>query len=483
MSQSNEDKPKLDRRRFLQGTGALAIGTSGVVAATSTQAETDSRSCKKPGCDYDVVVIGGGFAGVAASRDCGENGFKTLLLEARNRIGGRTFSANFAGHEVELGGVWIHWTQPFVWAEKERYNLEVNETPGAMPDRILMHDAGTTRELNEAEIMEVASAYSALTEEAREILPQPFDIRRNWPRVLEAEKLSAMDRIDQLDLNPVQRVAMESVCSGSSHNRAENWGYIELLRWSALAGYGDFSLMLDSGARFKLKKGTISLIQAMLDDGKPELRLSAPVKKIEDLGDKVRITTSSGETLTAGATICTVPMNVLPAIEFSPALDKRIVKAAETGHTGVGVKLFIKCRGKQGNIYCLARQTHPLSVIFTYHEEEDHTLLCCFANNPDAIDYYDEEAVQTALRDYLPDVEVESVFLYDWMLDPYSKGTWAQYRPGWLSEYLDVFGKDMGRILFGTGDHGEGWRGFIDGAIGGGIRAAERVKAVLGQRE
>ena len=239
--------------------------------------------------------------------------------------------------------------------------------------------------------------------------------------------------------------------------------------------------MLDSGARFKLKTGTISLMRAMLEDGKSEVRLSSPVKKVVDLGDKVRITTSSGETITAGSTICTVPMNVLPTIEFSPALDKRLVKAAETGHTGVGVKLFIKCPGKQGNIYCMARQSHPLPMVFTYHEEDNHTVFCSFANNPHAIDYYDEEAVQTALRDYLPGVEVESVFLYDWVLDPYAKGTWAQYRPGWVSEYLDVFEKDMGRILFASGDHGEGWRGFIDGAIGAGVRAAERVKSVLGQ--
>ena len=479
MSQSNEDKPNLDRRRFVQGTGALAVGSAGVVLATGNQAETHNPSCKTPGCDYDVVVIGGGFAGAAASRDCSENGFKTLLLEARNRIGGRTFTSTFAGHEIELGGLWIHWTQPFVWAEKERYNLEVNETPGAVPDSILMHDAGSTRELTEAELLEVQSAYSALTAEARDVLPQPFDIRRNWSGVLEADKLSAMDMLNQLDLNPVQRVAMESICAGSSHNFAENWGYVDVMRWTALAGYGDFSLMLDSGARFKLKKGTVALAQAMLEDGKSEVRLSTVVKKVEDLGAKVRITTTSGETVTAGAAICTVPMNVLPAIEFSPALDKRISKAAKTGHTGVGVKLFIKCPGKQGNIYCMARQSHPLPVVFTYYEGEDHTLFCSFANDPQAIDYYDEDAVQNALRDFLPGVEVESVALYDWVLDPYSRGTWAQYRPGWISEYLDVFDKDMGRILFGSGDHGEGWRGFIDGAIGAGIRAAERVKKVL----
>ena len=78
----------------------------------------------------DVVVIGGGFAGITAARDLQKRGFKVLVLEARDRLGGRTWSEDRNGFHVELGGTWVHWTQPFVWAEKERYGLEVQETPG-----------------------------------------------------------------------------------------------------------------------------------------------------------------------------------------------------------------------------------------------------------------------------------------------------------------------------------------------------------------
>ena len=49
-----------------------------------------------------------------------------------------------------------------------------------------------------------------------------------------------------------------------------------------------------------------------------------------------------------------------------------------------------------------------------------------------------------------------------------------------MTRHYDEFQRDRGRILFGSGDHGEGWRGFIDGAIGGGIRAAQRAKSLLG---
>ncbi|MEC8441768.1 MAG: FAD-dependent oxidoreductase [Cyanobacteriota bacterium] len=84
----------------------------------------------------DVVVIGGGFAGITAARDLKQRGFGVQLLEARDRLGGRTWHKEVNGFNVELGGTWIHWTQPFVWAEKERYGLEVQETPGCVAERV-----------------------------------------------------------------------------------------------------------------------------------------------------------------------------------------------------------------------------------------------------------------------------------------------------------------------------------------------------------
>lgn len=59
---------------------------------------------------YDVVVIGGGFAGLVAARDLAKQpGVNVLLLEGRDRIGGRTWTASVFGEEFEMGGTWVHW--------------------------------------------------------------------------------------------------------------------------------------------------------------------------------------------------------------------------------------------------------------------------------------------------------------------------------------------------------------------------------------
>lgn len=46
-----------------------------------------------------------------------------LLIEARDRIGGRSWSSNIDGYPFEMGGTWVHWHQPHVWREIQRYGL------------------------------------------------------------------------------------------------------------------------------------------------------------------------------------------------------------------------------------------------------------------------------------------------------------------------------------------------------------------------
>lgn len=89
---------------------------------------------------YDVIVVGAGYCGLTAARDAalsgvfcewrcitrkliGSIGLKVLLLEARDRIGGRSWSSNIKGYPFEMGGTWISWGQPHVWREISRYDM------------------------------------------------------------------------------------------------------------------------------------------------------------------------------------------------------------------------------------------------------------------------------------------------------------------------------------------------------------------------
>jgi hypothetical protein len=74
--------------------------------------------------DFDVIIIGAGYTGLTAARDLATTGCKVLLLEARDRIGGRTYTTEIDGHLFEMGGTYIHWAQPNLWREISRYSLQ-----------------------------------------------------------------------------------------------------------------------------------------------------------------------------------------------------------------------------------------------------------------------------------------------------------------------------------------------------------------------
>ncbi|MFG2859175.1 flavin monoamine oxidase family protein [Streptomyces sioyaensis] len=99
----------MHRRRFLQSAG---LGLPGLAALTSLSAckvsPTDTNSSASSGSER-VIVVGAGISGLAAARYLADQGEDVVVLEARNRIGGRIWtSEKWAGVPLDLGASWIH---------------------------------------------------------------------------------------------------------------------------------------------------------------------------------------------------------------------------------------------------------------------------------------------------------------------------------------------------------------------------------------
>jgi monoamine oxidase len=73
--------------------------------------------------EQDVIVVGGGLAGLAAARDLHHAGRQVLVLEATDRMGGRAYTGRLDGVDVELGGAFVHWFQAHLFAELTRYGI------------------------------------------------------------------------------------------------------------------------------------------------------------------------------------------------------------------------------------------------------------------------------------------------------------------------------------------------------------------------
>jgi monoamine oxidase len=470
MSQESKDKSAdMSRRGFIASATAGIASASLASGAFAGQAETESSEA------YDVVVIGGGFAGVTAARDASWRGHKTLLLEARPRLGGRTFTSSFGGHDdVDLGGKWLGWSQPHVWSEVMRYDVEIGESAGASATRAIWMDKGKRVEGG-------MDQYGAMFENAvktfyapsQEAFPRPFDPLYTDAR-FELDSVTAAEAIAKLDLSDVERGLATSLATINGHASPTESSYLDQLRWFSLGDF-DVANLWNNLGRYRIKGGTKKLIDAIHADGQAELKLNSPVASVEQQGSAVRVTTKRGQVYSAKTVIVAVPLNCVADIKFSPAISSVKMRVSKDRHTGSGTKVY--SRIKAGNPVIMGHGTNdlPLCFLWTEYDDPDSQIMVGFGGSPDLLDINDDDAVADAVHRYLPNSELIESFGYDWNLDPYSKGTWCMYRPNVLTESLEELQRPEGNVFFAGSDIANGWRGFIDGAVESGSRTAKDV--------
>lgn len=468
---------KQSRRNFLLNSSALAVA-----AATSSAATADNKEPSKTrrNIDYDVIVIGAGFAGVTAARELQKSGFSTLVVEGRNRLGGRTFTTTFNNKPTDVGGTWIHWSQPYIWSEVKRYDIPLVDIASTGESDFIYTIGNKTHRVPIADVWgPLDDAVSKFMAGSREVFPRPHSPFAS-EKYREIDGISARDRLNSLDISEVQRALVDGYFSTTGHNELSKVAWIELLRCYALSGHNLIDLN-DALARFGFKNGTGELIGAMAQDSGAEIRLSTPIYRVEQEANFVRVLTEDDEVLQAKMAVITLPLNVLKDVEFSPELSSAKLAASGETHAGVGTKFHAIIKGDHGNFAASAPTTEPRAITYMFSESVEHgdTHIIGFGPSPDLLDVNDNENVQQAIRQFLPGVEVKKAFGYQWNLDPFSKGTWGIYRPGQYSRYLKQLQRNEGRLVFANSDWASGWRGFIDGAVESGLRASQLVKAAL----
>jgi monoamine oxidase len=480
---NEEDQASAMRRDFLKilAAGAASAAGSAFAAAPASRPLEERRPGLGPG-GYDVLVVGAGFAGLTAARELSRAGMKVLLVDARNRLGGRTFTSSFLGQKIELGGTWIHWSQPFVWNEVVRYGLGLAESPGAAAETASWLVDGKLRQGGaERPWKIIADAMTAFCDVdrqgGRQVMQMAHDPLFRKDLLIPWDRLSLQDRLDQMKFGRETRDLLSPQLSINCHASLKDGGFADMLRWWAL-GEHDMGRMFDKLGRYKIKEGMGELARRMLDDSDADLLLSSPVKSVSREGDTYVVVTDKGQTFTTRAVVMATPLNVLANISMPAGWGAGKRSMIERGHVGRGSKCYVHIRQKVGNWIGMAPAPHPISLAWTEKQRDDGTLLVCFGP-PNLLDITDEEAVQAALRTLLPKVEVLGVTGYQWAVDPYSQGTWCWYRPGQLTQGLPGLRSAEGGIFMAGSDQAEGWRGFVDGAIESGITAARDVRAYL----
>ena len=425
--------------------------------------------------DTDVVIVGGGFAGVTAARELRQRGVGVILLEARDRLGGRTWTRDTKlGRELDVGGTWVHWIQPHVWAEVTRYGLDLIASPDLdtaywrVGEEVVTGSAEAMLDL-----LDVPMA--AVLAESREVLPQPYDYFPLSDRMKALDQVSVAEKMAELDLDAEKRALLDGMWAVNFSGDPARGSYTQALRWCALAG-GDWKLMFEVCATYKFASGTRSLLNAIAGDADgADVRLNTTVTAVDEAADGVTVTCADGTTLCSRHVIVTVPLNVLKSIAVTPEWGHGLGAVAAEGQASTGVKVWIRLKGDVGKFAALADSRSALNFVQYEYAFEGDSLIVAFGPRSGVLDLDDPRAVEAELRKWRVDLEVVAVDSHDWTADPLSGQTWPMLAPGQLDAVAHAAADEARRVRLAGSDYARGWAGFIDGAIESGLHVARSI--------
>ncbi|KAF7177461.1 hypothetical protein CNMCM7691_005714 [Aspergillus felis] len=417
--------------------------------------------------EFDVAVIGAGMAGIIAARDLSQKGHSVVLLEARDRIGGRTYTDHaFNGElDLELRGGYVHWTQPHVWRELQRHGMSLKPP---------MKGAGSTGWQMGLSTLVRARSY------ARARFPMPFEVDLLENREIEEETIE--DRITSLNLSDYERDVLEGLLAGVIHS-CKKQGIAQLLQ-AAATTFGDFTAFFETAGSWGIQGGIKQLISAIMAESNVELRLSTPIDAVVDNGSGVTITTREGQVFNAWSAVVALPLNTLGDVKIHPDLPPAARSMIERRNPVTAHKVWVRVKGEIEPFSLVSPPgKHPINAArFEKHHNGD-TLIMCMCADAAAIDPADLHAVQAALRKFLPDIEVVDTACHDWVADEFSKGGWMMHRPGTLTTGPPLFRKAHGNIYFAAADVATWGIGSIEGAMASGALAARDLSVALGQTQ
>lgn len=431
---------------------------------------------------YDALVIGAGFAGLTAARDLAKDGKRVLIVEARDRIGGRTWYRHFADTEfsIEMGGNWLDSEgNTALMAEVERYGVALDTSPRAehfasILDGVLSNAACPISADDEHDLRRFAA-----------------EVRKQVGRIDPAAPLDTQDVAD-LDVPLDEYLAgfglsvtltelmgawirQETGCHLSKISALHLMSWVPLLDNDPLA--------IGGTPTHRFAAGSNDLQQRMLDDSGATIRLSTPVEAVTQTMDHVEVRVRGGDVLRARGAVIAVPLNCIQDLAFDPPLSPEKAAAAAIGQSGAAKKLWVLATDLPPRLLAIGEHAAPIDVFFTDYPAEDTDLggdlMVGFSTQERPIDILDRNQVEAAFRRWVPEARVLKVDGHDWLADPYSKGTWCAAPAGLLSRYASALEATEGRLVFAGSDLAHAFRGWMEGAVATGGTAARRLSAIL----
>lgn len=447
--------------------------------------------------ERDVVVIGAGPSGLSAAYELNKAGKSVAVLEARDRVGGRTWTDVMDGATIEIGGQWISPDQTGLYSLINELGIETFERYKEGKSVYLTEEGeaiayeGADFPVAESTVAEMDKLVKLMNELAADMDPdKPWE----HPQAEELDKISFHHFLrqhcaDELACNNVGLF----IAGGMLTKPAHTFSALQAVLMASSAG--SFDNLVDED--FILDRRIVGSMQgvskAMAERlGEDIVFLNNPVLKLE-WSEGAVVAHGSSITVSAKKVVLAVPPNLYSRISYVPALPRKQQITHQHQSMGLVIKVhavydtpFWRNEGLSGTCF------GPNSLVQelydnTYIGEETGTLVGFISDlNADAMWELDEEqrraAILKAMAAYLGEkaLEPKVFYLSDFAAEEWTRGAYAtSYDLGGLYRFGPAQNENVGPIYFSSSDlAGEGFQ-HVDGAVRMGRRSAARIIAAL----
>jgi len=476
----------VSRREMLRrsvATGAGLLLSSSLTGCASSRPKPISRI----GEPYRVVVIGGGYSGLACAHELRAADIEVVVLEARNRVGGRvvTFTDMVPGKTVEGGGELIGSNHPTWLAYADRFNLRMLPVSDLedLSYPIVLDGVRLTDDEAEALYLEMTQALLLVNYDAAQVnAEQPW----TSPFAKELDRRSTAEWLDELRASDRCKRAIRAQLTADNGVPLERQSYLANL--AAVKGGGVDRYWTDSEV-FRCAGGNQQLAERLADGiGRHNVRTGVRVRAIESTPLGARVHTSDGGPIDADEVVLAVPPSVWRDMRLSPALPDDF-----TPQMGVSVKYL----GAVKRRFWLDSRTGPETltdgdVALTWEATDNQTgdppgpgaCLVAFSGGAQA------EACRRRHRESrgrFYTTELDALYpgyasnrtkarFMDWPADRLTKGGYSFPAPGEVTTIGPLLQQPFAKRIHFAGEHCcYRFVGYMEGALTSGAEVARRI--------